>query len=342
MLPPRTSGEMKMNKTSVFIIMALCSVSQLMASPNNPNLQLEEPARNGKVSGISNLRGWAVDEEEIVKIEFYVDGEYYADIPYGGQRKDVGAVRPSYPNADKSGFGQTFNFGELGPGEHRINVVAYGDNNVGGTYRLGETYNYFEVVSLPKPYYPESESPNIERSYKGIYLVGYTHQSSPYVVELRTVYLNPKESVDMELEWSTAAQRFVVSKVEERPLPPWCESWMAPDSDFPRETITFEWHPNALRNGFSTRGGNMSFQVWNRSGRTVRVERVVIESRRNTIATEYYNLSLDGIVTSGSYLNGSIEAQLLQSRDVVTDFTVKVDDECFVKTINLSKEQLPL
>ena len=60
-------------------------------------LTLEEPKDGGTYTGISNLRGWAVAESGIDKIELDIDGVYAFDIPMGGSRGDVGSAYPDFP-----------------------------------------------------------------------------------------------------------------------------------------------------------------------------------------------------------------------------------------------------
>jgi N-acetylmuramoyl-L-alanine amidase len=67
-------------------------------------LTLEEPQEGGTYTGISNLRGWAIAESGIDKIELDIDGVYAFDIPMGGSRGDVASAYPDFPNASQSGF----------------------------------------------------------------------------------------------------------------------------------------------------------------------------------------------------------------------------------------------
>lgn len=88
-------------------------------------LSLKDPRPGGVYAGIANIRGWALSDNEIRRIEFYLDGEFKTDIPIGGTRKDVGAAFPEYPNSDLSGFSMAFNYGLLSPDvPHTVKVVA--------------------------------------------------------------------------------------------------------------------------------------------------------------------------------------------------------------------------
>ena len=114
---------------AVSLILLLSNVA--WADRNNDiKVIIEEPAIGESYSGITNLRGWAVAPAGMTKyyLRVYIDGEFAFNMPQGGARADVGSVYPSYPNSDQSGFSMAFNYKNLTPGEHTIEVVGY-DNN---------------------------------------------------------------------------------------------------------------------------------------------------------------------------------------------------------------------
>lgn len=88
-------------------------------------MALEEPVEGARHSGVGNLRGWAVANDGIDRVEVYVDGVLYQDAPYGGSRGDVAGVFPDIDGSDQSGFSLAYNYNVLGSGEHRIEAVAY-------------------------------------------------------------------------------------------------------------------------------------------------------------------------------------------------------------------------
>jgi len=104
---------------------------------------LEEPV-NGEVhGGIGNLRGFAVFQEEVEKVEVYIDGEYAFDAPYGGDRADVETVFPEIPLSRSSGFSLAYGYSNLIPGEHTILVRAIGAEGL-----LGEDSSTFTVQAF--------------------------------------------------------------------------------------------------------------------------------------------------------------------------------------------------
>ena len=100
-----------------FAMSVICSVS-VPALADSMVLTLEEPQAGGTYTGVSNLRGWAVAESGIDKIELDIDGVYAYDIPMGGSRGDVGSAYPDFPNASQSGFSMAFNYKALAAGSH--------------------------------------------------------------------------------------------------------------------------------------------------------------------------------------------------------------------------------
>ena len=90
---------------------------------------LEEPAVGLVHMGVGNLRGWAVSSAGILKVEAFLDGEFFTEIPYGGARGDVGAAFPDIDDSDSSGFGMSLNYSALSAGTHTLEVVAHGIDN---------------------------------------------------------------------------------------------------------------------------------------------------------------------------------------------------------------------
>ena len=86
---------------------------------------LEEPVSEEIHTGVGNLRGWAVADEGIEKVEIYIDGAYAFDAPYGGVRTDVRDAFPDVEGSEDSGFSLAFNYSNLSAGGHTIKAIAY-------------------------------------------------------------------------------------------------------------------------------------------------------------------------------------------------------------------------
>jgi len=162
---------------------------------------LEEPVDSGISSGIGNIRGWVISDSGVDRVELFVNGQYQADIPFGGQRKDVESAYPNVPNSINSGFGQTFNFGELGYGQHQITVRAY----LGDGLLIEDTAS-FKASVLPVPFIPESEK--LDFSVASLSLDKTTGE-----VRIAKVDLTSGERLDLRLKWSTAEQGFALVDV---------------------------------------------------------------------------------------------------------------------------------
>lgn len=160
-------------------------------------LNLEEPVNYGTASGVTNVRGWAIADAGIDRVELYVDGEYAGEIPYGGERADVAAVFPDVEGADESGFGKTFNFGNLGPGEHTMTVRAYDDND-----DMLEDSATFQVVSFSDSFLVGEQPFDLTDAD-----VELNRQTG--VITLEDIRLDGVE-YDLSLEWSEASQSFVM------------------------------------------------------------------------------------------------------------------------------------
>ena len=106
-----------------FIVTILCAVC-VPTLADSMVLTLEEPKEGGTYTGVSNLRGWAIAESGIEKIELDIDGVYAFDIPMGGSRGDVGSAYPDFPSAAESGFSMAFNYKALAEGSHQVTARA--------------------------------------------------------------------------------------------------------------------------------------------------------------------------------------------------------------------------
>ena len=97
---------------------------------------LESPRQSSVESGIGLIRGWICQAN---KVEVQIDNGARQQIAYGTTRKDTASVCGD----DNNGFGYTFNWNALTPGDHRLKVFA--DNKEFGsatftTTRLDEDF----------------------------------------------------------------------------------------------------------------------------------------------------------------------------------------------------------
>jgi len=163
-------------------------------------VELEEPVHTGVASGITNLRGWAVSDAGIDRVELFVNGQYAFEVPYGGRREDVEQAFPGVPDSLSSGFGQTYNYGILGSGTHTMMVRVHDQ-----TGAIREASATFEVMAFPDAFLATNESPDLSRADANI-------NRATGVVQLEDVRQGGRE-YDLRLVWSTAAQAFVVESL---------------------------------------------------------------------------------------------------------------------------------
>jgi hypothetical protein len=166
-------------------------------------LNLEEPINQSVASGVSNIRGWAVAQSGIRKLELFINGDYISDIPYGGDRADVGAAFPDIANAGQSGFGQTFNYGLLGSGQHTMTVRAY--TNEGG---FSEETSTFNIAAFRDPFITEEGFPSLRDA-----SVSLNREIGEILVQ--NVLLADNSTYDLALQWRKATQGFEIVEVLE-------------------------------------------------------------------------------------------------------------------------------
>lgn len=85
----------------------------------------ESPSEGSPSSGIGVIRGWAFPPvgQTIQSVQLFVDGQLFQSIPCCSTRQDVADAYPDeQPNAKNSGFGVTFNYWRLTPGQHTFGV----------------------------------------------------------------------------------------------------------------------------------------------------------------------------------------------------------------------------
>lgn len=107
-------------------------VAVFTAAPGVPaevRVGFESP-QAGPVAGIGVIRGWAFAEQagvSINRVDLVIDGQVLTDIPCCSTRSDVEAFFPTFPaaNTRHSGWGLTYNWGNLRAGPHTVQVKLY-------------------------------------------------------------------------------------------------------------------------------------------------------------------------------------------------------------------------
>ena len=178
------------------------SVDEILQSVAPPErtlqLILESPAESDTYSGVSTLRGWAVAEEGISKVDIYINGAFFQSAPYGGARGDVGGIFPEIDNSDKSGFALAYNFSLLKVGRHTIKVEAVTTED-----RVLSRTAQFQVTRFPASFLPAEQSPDLSEA--------------SCVISEQTVHildtLVDGSVYDVSLKWRTADQGFQIREI---------------------------------------------------------------------------------------------------------------------------------
>lgn len=171
-------------------------------NPSNPKtpliIALEEPSSQFTSNGIANLRGWAVGQSAIKKIELFIDGQYSSDVPFGGARFDVGNIYPEYPNSSKSGFSMAFSYSDLSEGNHTALVRVH--DAKGRTQDSNTTFNVtrFKNSFIPKLSSVSLAGASVKVENEQIIISKLKAEGLLY-----TVYL----------QWRTATQQFEIQKI---------------------------------------------------------------------------------------------------------------------------------
>jgi len=187
----RSRRRMRVRAMAAALCLGLAAASPLSAG--TIVLALEEPADGVPYSGITNLRGFAVSDAGISRVELYIDGVYVTDIPSGATRNDVADAYPNYPDSDKSGFSMAYNYGNLSAGNHTFTVRAH---DADGT--VAERSATFPVQKFHAAYFADPNAVNLDAAAISV---------RPQGLQIDGMTLDGK-TYDLQLGWSTAAQGF--------------------------------------------------------------------------------------------------------------------------------------
>ena len=169
----------------------------------NPVLEVrvEEPANGDVLSGVGNLRGFAVASEGIDRVEIWMNGEYKFDAPYGGSRDDV-AASPDYEGiegANFSGYSLAWSYNLFEVGSNTIEAIAYDNAGNSTTAR-----SVFEVVKFHKDWIPDPDTVQLD-------------QGSTCLLEGNEITildaLIEDRPYDITLKWKTGSQNFGIVEI---------------------------------------------------------------------------------------------------------------------------------
>ena len=164
-------------------------------------VRLEEPANGDVLSGVGNLRGFAVASEGIDRVEIWMNGEYKFDAPYGGSRDDV-AASPDYSGiegANFSGYSLAWSYNLFDEGMNTIEAIAY-DNSGNSTTAT----SVFETVKFHKDWIPDPDTVQLDQG--GSCLL----QGNEITILDALIEAQP---YDITLKWKTGSQNLQINEI---------------------------------------------------------------------------------------------------------------------------------
>jgi hypothetical protein len=162
-------------------------------------ISLGEPITGETHSGIGNLRGWAISNNGIDRVEIFIDGKYMYDAPYGGLRVDVEAAFPNVDGSLLSGYSLAFGYADLGSGQHTVRAVAY--DSLGNSTEQSSTFN---VVVYEQNFINSNEVVDLSSS---------TISASGDEIMINDASIGQR-SYNLKLKWRTAEQGFEVIEIQ--------------------------------------------------------------------------------------------------------------------------------
>ena len=161
-------------------------------------IALEEPVEGEIHTGVGNLRGWAVGDAGIDKVEMWIDDVYAFDVPYGGPRGDVGNVFPDIAGSSESGFSMAYAYSGLTAGEHTAKAIAYDADG-----SVTESAISFSVVKFEESFIADPNAVDLNNASCSV--------SGDEVSVVDAVVSG--DPVDMLLKWRTAEQGFEIIEI---------------------------------------------------------------------------------------------------------------------------------
>ena len=161
-------------------------------------LSLEEPVADSIHTGVGNLRGWAVSESGIDKVELWIDDAYAFDVPYGGSRGDVGNAFSDIAGSSESGFSMAFAYSNLSAGGHVATAIAYDADG-----SVGESSVSFSVVKFEENFIADPNAVDLSNASCSV--------SGDEVSVVDAVVSG--DPLDMLLKWRRAEQGFEIIEI---------------------------------------------------------------------------------------------------------------------------------
>jgi len=80
--------------------------------------------------------GWALDRDDVVRVEVYVDGVYQGNANYGLARAEITAAYPGFPDSSAPGWQFGLNTHNVSNGQHYLQAISV--DALGGRTTLGQ------------------------------------------------------------------------------------------------------------------------------------------------------------------------------------------------------------
>jgi uncharacterized protein (TIGR03437 family) len=113
------------NSGQSFTTTTTFSVANLASAANPVRINIDNPAINATVNGITGVTGWAVsDNAAISTVQVLVDGVLKGAATYGANRPDVCAVLANRPGCPNVGWTYPLNTTQLSDGTHTLAITA--------------------------------------------------------------------------------------------------------------------------------------------------------------------------------------------------------------------------
>jgi uncharacterized protein YkwD len=218
--------------------------------------EIGEPLPDSTKSGIGQISGWAVSDIEIVSVEAFIDGISLGKVPYGGTRMDVAAAFPQHPNSEFSGWAMKWNYSLLDSGEHEVTIVVTDAQGAQQIKQVSFTTTSFKSEFISDP--------------NEVQIAGATMTTHADGRIVMTGAVVEGETVDIEIQWDTGTQQFLISNISREVKQ---EENQSPSADAGPNLTIETGSPTEIQGSATDSDGTISSWSWSQiSGLPVTLE----------------------------------------------------------------------
>jgi N-acetylmuramoyl-L-alanine amidase len=148
---------MRRQPRSAFVLAAvtaallLAATPALAASPFGMFNGIVQRPNATSLLGVERLVGWALDDDGVQRVEIYVDGRLVGQATYGGERPQITATHPGFPDTAAPGWGFRLDTTRFVNGLHTVSALVVSESGE-RAFLNSRTYQFVNTTHLLVPF----------------------------------------------------------------------------------------------------------------------------------------------------------------------------------------------